>query len=139
MYQEAPNDQELAQLLATSHSIAIIGVSDKPDRASYGVAKWLIENSHLEVYLVNPRVEDLLGKKVYPSLDSLPSAVDIVDVFRNIADVPPILEEAIAANAKVFWLQLDLISQEVAEKAEAAGLTSVQNRCTKIEYARLLK
>ncbi len=139
MFQEAPDDSVLKELLVHAQSIAIVGVSDKPDRPSYGVAQWLIENSHLDVYLVNPRVDELFGKKVYPTLADLPVKIDIVDVFRNIADAPAILDETIAIGAKVFWLQLGLSDQDIAEKAAAAGLIPIMNHCSKIEYQRLAK
>ena len=138
MYQQAPDDQKLQEILKSSKTIAIVGVSDKSDRPSYGVAEWLIKNSHLDVYLVNPRVAELFGRMVYPSLEALPVAPDIVDVFRNIADAPANLEEALKVKAKVFWLQLGLEDEEVAKLAQAAGVISIQNRCTKIEYARLM-
>ena len=139
MFQEAPDDSVLKELLVHAETIAIVGVSDKPDRPSYGVAQWLIENSHLDVYLVNPRVDELFGKKVYPTLADLPVKIDIVDVFRNIADAPAILDETIAICAKVFWLQLGLSDQDIAEKAAAAGLIPIMNHCSKIEYQRLAK
>jgi len=139
LFAEAPNDQILKELLLTSQTIAVVGVSDKADRPSYGVAQWLIENSHLDVYLVNPRVEELFGRKVYPALADIPVQIDIVDVFRNIADAPAILDEAIAINAKIFWLQLGLTDQAVAEKAATLSIIPVMNRCSKIEYQRLVK
>jgi len=139
LFAEAPKDEILKELLLTAQTIAVVGVSDKADRPSYGVAQWLIENSHLDVYLVNPRVNELFGKKVYPTLADLPVKIDIVDVFRNIADAPAILDEAIDIGAKVFWLQLGLSDQDVAEKAATAGLISIMNRCSKIEYERLIK
>jgi uncharacterized protein len=139
LFAEAPKDEILKELLLTAQTIAVVGVSDKADRPSYGVAQWLIENSHLDVYLVNPRVNELFGKKVYPTLADLPVKIDIVDVFRNIADAPAILDEAIDIGAKVFWLQLGLTDQAVAEKATASGITPVMNRCSKIEYRRLIK
>ena len=139
MFAEAPNDQVLKELLLGAQTIAVVGVSDKADRPSYGVAQWLIENSHLDVYLVNPRVDQLFGKKVWSTLADLPVKIDIVDVFRNIADAPAILDETIAIGAKVFWLQLGLSNQDIAEKAAAAGLIPIMNRCSKIEYQRLAK
>ena len=139
MFAEAPNDQVLKELLLGAQTIAVVGVSDKADRPSYGVAQWLIENSHFDVYLVNPRVDQLFGKKVWPTLADLPVKIDIVDVFRNIADAPAILDETITIGAKVFWLQLGLSDQDVAEKAASAGLIPIMNRCSKIEYQRLAK
>jgi len=139
LFAEAPNDQVLKELLLGAQTIAVVGVSDKADRPSYGVAQWLIENSHFDVYLVNPRVDQLFGKKVWPTLADLPVKIDIVDVFRNIADAPAILDETITIGAKVFWLQLGLSDQDVAEKAASAGLIPIMNRCSKIEYQRLAK
>jgi predicted CoA-binding protein len=139
LFFEAPNNEDLRALLLAARTVAIVGVSNKPDRPSYGVAEWLIKNSHLEVYLVNPLLTELFGKPVYRSLREVPVQIDIVDVFRNIDDVPAILDEAIELNAKVFWLQLGLSSQELAEKALGVGIIPVMNRCTKIEYARLVK
>ena len=139
MLDEAPNDEELRALLLASKTIAVVGVSDKPDRPSYRVAEWLIKNSLLQVYLVNPLISELFGKPVYPSLAQVPAGIDIVDVFRKIDDAPALLDEAIAKDSKVFWLQLQLSSQEVAEKASSAGIISVMNRCSKIEYERLIK
>jgi predicted CoA-binding protein len=139
LFAEAPKDEILKELLLTAQTIAVVGVSDKADRPSYGVAQWLIENSHLDVYLVNPRVNELFGKKVYPTLADLPVKIDIVDVFRNIADAPAILDETIAIGAKVFWLQLGLSDQAVAENASVSGIIPVMNRCSKIEYQRLIK
>jgi len=139
LFAETPKDEILKELLLTAQTIAVVGVSDKADRPSYGVAQWLIENSHLDVYLVNPRVNELFGKKVYPTLADLPVKIDIVDVFRNIADAPAILDETIAIGAKVFWLQLGLTDQAVAEKATVLGIIPVMNRCSKIEYQRLIK
>lgn len=139
LHQEAPIDAELKEILQSAKSLAIVGVSNKPDRPSYQVAQWLLENSHLDIYFVNPVLADLLGKPVYPKLSDIPAPIDIVDVFRNIADVPEVLDQAIAINAKTFWLQLGLSSEEIGLRAKSAGLNIIMNRCSKIEYARLLK
>jgi len=139
MLQEAPDDSVLKDLLVQAQTIAIVGVSDKPDRPSYGVAQWLINNSHLQVYLVNPLLTELFDRPVYPTLSEIPEHIDIVDVFRKIDDAPGVLDETIALNAGVFWLQLGLSSEEIAAKALNSNITPVMNRCTKIEYARLIK
>jgi len=88
------------------------------------------------VWFVNPRLTEILGRPVYPSLAELPGAPDVVDVFRRISDVPGVLDEAIAAHARVFWLQLGLRDDETARRGREAGLQVVQNRCLKIEHAR---
>ena len=114
----------------------MVGASDNPARASYFVATYLLSSSPYEVWFVNPRVPQILGRPVYPSLADLPGAPDLVSVFRKRSDLPGVLDEAIAARARVFWLQLGLRHDEVAERGTAAGLTVVMDRCLKIEHAR---
>ena len=131
-----PTATERLAILRRSRTVAIVGASDNPSRASYFVATYLLASSPYEVWFVNPRLSEILGRPVYPSLADLPGAPDIVDVFRRISDVPAVLDEAIAAHAKVFWLQLGLRDDATAERGVAAGLEVVQNRCLKIEHAR---
>ena len=126
-------------LLNTSKTIAIVGVSNKADRPSYGVAEYLMKNSHYELFFVNPAITELFGKPVYPSLEAVSEVcpqIDIVDVFRKIEDIPGILDEAIAIGAKSFWMQLGLRDQAIAEKGEAAGLVVIQDLCIKIEHEK---
>ena len=127
--------QRLA-LLRRSRHIAIVGMSDKPERASHFVATYLLGATDYEVSFVNPRIDEVLGRRVYPSLDSLPSTPDIVDVFRRQDDLAEVTDEAIAAGARSVWFQLGLRDDEVAATAAAAGLDVVQDRCLKIEDAR---
>ena len=136
---QAPTDSDVKTLLESSINVAIVGISNKPDRASYQVAKWLQENSHFNLYFVNPVIDEVLGAKTYPSLAEIPVQIDIVDVFRKAEDCPPVLEKAIAANAKAIWLQLGIASEVVAEKATSLGMGVVMDRCIKIDYARLIK
>jgi predicted CoA-binding protein len=112
-----------------------VGISDKPDRPSYGVARYLIENSHFDLYFVNPLLEEVLGKKVYKTLKDIPVAIDIVDVFRKPADCPEVLAESIEIGARAIWLQLGIDVPEVEEKGTDAGLQVVMDRCIKIDYA----
>ena len=130
-----PTDRERLDLIRRSKSVAIVGASDNPGRASFFVATYLL-SSHFGLYFVNPRLTQILGKPVYPSLAALPVVPDIVDVFRKHDDLPSVLEEAIAVGAKVLWLQLGLWHQDVARKGEAAGLKVIMDRCLKIEHAR---
>ena len=130
-----PTDRERLDLIRRSKSVAIVGASDNPGRASFFVATYLL-SSHFDLYFVNPRLTQILGKPVYPSLAALPVVPDIVDVFRKHDDLPSVLEEAIAVGAKVLWLQLGLWHQDVARKGEAAGLKVIMDRCLKIEHAR---
>jgi predicted CoA-binding protein len=131
-----PNAKARLKILQDTRTVAIVGASDNPSRASYFVATYLLASSPYEVWFVNPRLATLLGRPVYPTLADLPGPPDVVDVFRKISDVPGLLDEAIAAHAKVFWLQLGLRDDETARRGEAAGLTVVQDRCLKIEHAR---
>ncbi|CAN1523833.1 COG1832 Predicted CoA-binding protein [Candidatus Nanopelagicaceae bacterium] len=131
----ALNALEISELLRNSKTVAIVGISDKPDRPSYGVARYLIENSHFDLFFVNPLLEEVLGKKVYKSLKDIPVAIDIVDVFRKPADCPEVLAESIEIGARAIWLQLGIDVPEVEEKGTDAGLQVVMDRCIKIDYA----
>ena len=131
-----PSARERLELMKNSKTVAIVGASDNPARASYFVSTYLLSSSHFKLYFVNPRLETLLGHPVYKSLANIPEHVDIVDVFRKPADCPGILDEAIAIGASAIWLQLGISVPEVAERGNAAGLKVVMNRCLKIEHAR---
>jgi predicted CoA-binding protein len=133
-----PTNNEVKALLQDSKNVAIVGISNKEDRASYQVAKWLQENSHFTLYFVNPVIDEVLGQKTFASLADIPEKIDIVDVFRKAEDCPSVLEKAIAVGAKSIWLQLGITNDEVAEKGTAAGLDVVMNRCIKVDYAALI-
>ena len=128
---------QLPELLRSSQNVAIVGISDKPDRPSYGVAKYLLENSHFTLFFVNPLLDSVLCLPVYKSLADIPAKIDIVDVFRKATDCPAVLDEAIAIGAQSIWLQLGISVPEVAERGSAAGLSVVMDRCIKIDYAAL--
>lgn len=132
----SPNQQERFALLRRSKSIAIVGASNNPARASYFVTTYLLSSSPYDVYLVNPRETEILGQPVYASLADLPVVPDIVDVFRKHDDLPGVAQEAIDAGAKALWLQLGSWNEEAAALAESAGLAVVMDRCIKIEHAR---
>lgn len=133
-----PSDEEIAELLRSAKTVAIVGASDNPERPVYGVSQWLLDNTHFDLFFVNPRLQTLFGHKVYPSIADIPEWVDIVDVFRNVADIPTVLDESIAVKAKSMWLQLGLKDDVSANRAVKNGLQVVQNRCIKIEYNSLL-
>ena len=133
-----PSDEEVAELLRSSKTLAIVGASDNPERPVYGVSEWLLDHSHFQIFFVNPRLDTLFGHDVYPSITDIPEWVDIVDVFRNVADVPTVLDEAIAVKAKSMWLQLGLRDDISANRAVKNGLKVVQNRCLKVDYDLLL-
>jgi len=132
----SPSATDRLRMLRQSRTVAVVGASDNPSRASYFVATYLLASSPYEVWFVNPRRSTILGRPVYPSLADLPGRPDIVDVFRRHDDLPGVLEEAIAAQARVFWLQLGLSRDDVARRGTEAGLEVVMNRCLKIEHAR---
>lgn len=119
-----------------SHTVAMVGASNNPARASYFVATYLLSSSDFEVWFVNPGAQEILGRPVYPSLADLPGTPDIVDVFRKPADLPEVLDEAVAVGAHALWLQLGLWDDAVAERGTEAGLDVVMDRCLKIEHAR---
>ena len=131
------NQTAALDLLRNSQSIAIVGVSDKPDRASNQVAQYLVEHSNYTLYFVNPAIKELFGQPVYASLTDIPAHVDIVDVFRKVKDVPPILDEAISIGAKAFWMQLGLRDEALAKAGQEAGLSVVQDKCIKIEHQKI--
>ena len=134
----APTQDQVKSLLQESKNVAIVGISNKEDRASYQVAKWLQENSHFTLFFVNPVIDEVLGQKTFPSLADIPEQIDIVDVFRKAEDCPAVLEKAIAIGAKSIWLQLGIANDEVAAKGRAAGMQVVMDRCIKIDFAALI-
>jgi predicted CoA-binding protein len=123
------------RILERYRRIAMVGLSSNPFRPSHFAAIYLISEGY-DVVPVNPRESEVLGKKCYPSLAAIPGGVEIVDIFREPAAMPPIVDEAIAIGAKVIWMQLGVIHEGAAEKAQAAGLEVVMDRCMKIEHAR---
>lgn len=134
----APTNAEVKSLLQESKTVAIVGISNKEDRASYQVARWLQQNSHFTLYFVNPVIDEVLGEKTYASLAEIPVNIDIVDVFRKAEDCPSVLEKAIAIGAKSIWLQLGIASDEVALNGSEAGMQVVMDRCIKVDYANLI-
>ena len=130
-------DDEIDELLRGAKVIAIVGASDRPDRASYGVMKFAQDRGYRTIP-VNPRItgEHVHGEYVWRELAQLGEPIDIVDIFRKSADVGPIVDEAIAVGAKAIWMQLGIENAEAAAKAEAAGLKVVEDKCLKIELAR---
>lgn len=131
-----PNARECLSILRKSKTVAIVGASNNPSRASYFVGTYLLSSSDFTVWFVNPRETTVLGHPAYASLADLPTAPDIVDVFRKPSDLPEVLDESIAAGAKTFWLQLGIEDPAIAQRAHEAGLDVVMNRCLKIEHAR---
>src|SRR5437762_1071478 len=131
------SDSELRQVLEQARTVAVVGFSQKPWRPSAGVARAL-QSFGLEVYAVNPTQQSTPERRIYTSLSEIPVPIDIVDIFRRPEFVPDVIEAAIAVHAKVIWMQLGIVNEEAARRAEEAGLKVVMNRCLKIDYARLI-
>ena len=126
----------LRRVLSESRTVAMVGLSANWYRPSFFAAKYLKEHG-FRVIPVTPRYDEILGEKCYASLGEIPDCVDVVDCFRRAEEIPAIAEAAIAIGAKVLWMQLGIRNAEAVARAEAAGLEVVQDRCMKIEYARL--
>jgi predicted CoA-binding protein len=123
------------RILEDYRRIAVVGLSSNPFRPSHFAAVYLISEGY-EVIPVNPREKEVLGRKCYPTLSAIPGGAEVVDIFREPAAVPAIVDEAIGIGARVIWMQLGVIHDEAAERARAAGLEVVMDRCMKIEHAR---
>ena len=128
--------EDITAILKSYHSIAVVGLSPEPDRASHQVAAYLQSHGY-RIIPVNPQCREVLGETCYASLKDIPEPVEVVDIFRKAEAIPGIVEEAVAVGARVIWMQLGLESAEAAAKARAAGLQVVMNRCMKIEHAKL--
>ena len=122
-------------ILRESRTIAVVGLSDKPDRPSYRVAKYLQTHGY-RIVPVNPALTEVLGERSYPDLAAVPGPVDVVDIFRRPEDVPPIVEAAIARGAKAVWMQEGIVNEPAAERARSAGLQVVMNLCMKKEHEK---
>lgn len=125
----------LRRILMQNRTIAVVGLSANWHRPSYFAAKYMLDHGYT-VIPVNPAYEEVLGQKCYASLRDIPVKVDIVDCFRRAEGIPAIADDAIAMGARVLWMQLGVVNEEAARKAEAAGLEVVMDRCVKIEHAR---
>lgn len=122
------NTDELVNIYKNSKNIAVVGLSARPDRPSYGVSRYLIDVGY-NLIPVNPNQSEVLGLKSYADLQSIPEIVDIVQVFRRPEHLPPIAKDAVAIGAKTLWMQSGIINQEAAEIAESAGLQVVMDLC----------
>jgi len=131
-----PDITTLRRILSEDKRVAMIGLSADWWRPSYFAAKYLLEHG-FEVIPINPKYDEILGQKCYPDLKSIPTPIDVVDLFQIAERVPYFVDDAIEIGAKVLWMQLGIINEEAARKAEDAGLEVVMDRCMKIEFARL--
>jgi len=133
-----PDSREIRDLLRRARTVAVVGLSDKPYRTSHVIAGAL-QRFGFKVSPVNPNLKGpVLGEEPYASLEDIPAAVDIVDVFRSSEKVMPVAEDAVAMGAKVLWMQTGVVNEEAAAYAEEHGLTVVMDRCIKVDYATLV-
>ena len=126
----------LRRILTENRTIAVVGLSANESRPSFFAAKYMLDHGY-RIIPVNPTYDEILGQTCYPDLESIPSSVDIVDVFQRPDRVMQTSQSAIEIKAKVLWMQLGVVNEEAANLASKAGLEVVMNRCVKIEYARL--
>ncbi|MBL8821304.1 MAG: CoA-binding protein [Planctomycetia bacterium] len=131
------NDSDTKQLLQNTRTIAVVGMSDKPHRASHHVAAYMKAQGY-RIIPVNPTLTSVLGERCYPTLRDIPEPVDMVDVFRKSDAVPSIVDDAIAIGAKSVWMQEGVIHQDAADQASDAGLLVVMDRCILKEHERLM-
>ena len=133
-----PDLREIGDILQRSRRVAVVGLSDRPHRTSHRIAGAL-QGFGFKIFPVNPNLRGpVLGEEPYESVQDIPTAVDIVDVFRRSGKVMPVAEDAVAAGAKVLWMQSGVINEEAAAYAEEHGLTVVMDRCIKVDYATLV-
>ena len=130
------SSQEIRDILKAARRIAVVGHSDDPSRDSYRIGRYLAAQGY-EVFAVNPNGRSTPDLRFYPDLASVPHPIDIVDIFRRVEHIPAIVDEAIRVGAKVVWMQLGLAHEAAAEKARAAGLEVVMNRCIMVEHRAL--
>ena len=141
---ESTFDDTVLTILQDCRTIAVVGLSPKPERDSHHVAEYLQQQGY-RIVPVNPMAQEILGERCWPTLTEAAQQlaldnvrIDLVDVFRNSADVPPIADEAIAIGVQALWLQLGVRDDASCDRARAAGLRAVQNHCILIEHQRLV-
>jgi uncharacterized protein len=131
------DDSEIKRTLEWVHTIATVGFSASPEKPSHRVPVYLLEHGYA-VIPINPTAREIAGQMAFPSLLDAPAGIDLVQIFRPAADVPPIVDQAIAIGARIVWMQEGIANAEAAAKAEQAGLTVIMDRCMKKEYQRLI-
>jgi uncharacterized protein len=127
----------MKEILLSSKTIAIVGLSSNPAKESYGIAEYLMAQGY-RIIPVNPTAAEILGETSYPDLSSIPENVDVVQVFRKPEDVPPVVDEAIKINAKVVWMQEGISHEEAAQKGRDAGLQVVMDKCMRAAHRNLI-
>ncbi len=130
------DDAGLRDILRSARTVACVGVSSNPQKPSYVIFQYLLEAGY-QMVPVNPTTPDVMGRQTYPDVTSIPQKIDVVQVFRKPQDVPPVVEQAIKAGAKVVWMQEGIVNQQAAKQAEEAGLQVVMDRCMMKTHQRL--
>lgn len=133
-----PDDLKTKELLKECKTIAVVGLSDKPNRDSFTVAQYMQQQGY-RIIPVHPRVKEVLGEKSYKTLADITEKVDLVNVFRKSEDTPGVVEQSIPLDPKAIWLQLGIVNEAAAVLAANAGIAFIQDSCIKVEHARLLK
>jgi uncharacterized protein len=133
-----PSNNKIKEILQNAKTIAVVGLSDKPDRTSYMVAQ-AMQRAGYKIIPVNPVIQEALGEKAVASLTDIKEPVDIVNVFRRSETVMPVAEEAVKIGAKTFWLQLGIYNEDAAKLAEQNGLNVIMDRCIKVDHAMLMR
>src|SRR5688572_26873999 len=131
------HDKKMKDILISAKTIASVGLSSNPQKESYAIVSYLMEQGY-RIIPVNPTADEILGEKAYPDLESIPEKVDVVQVFRKPEDVPPVVDSAIKAGAKVVWMQEGIVHEEAAQKAREAGLQVVMDACMRATHRRLI-
>jgi predicted CoA-binding protein len=132
-----PTDLELKEIIGTAKNVAVIGASSDSSKPSYMVFQYLQSKTSFTLFPINPEEQSISGVKAHGSLQEVPSQIDICVVFRRPEFMPEVFEDALSVNAKVLWMQLGIRNEVVAENATEKGMKVVQDRCIKIEHARL--
>lgn len=129
--------ETLRQALLSARTIAVVGLSDRSSRPSHGVARYL-QSQGYRIIPVNPNVREVLGEQAYPDLTSVQDPVDMVNIFRRSDKVGPIVDEAITKGVQIIWMQVGVVDEEAARRAEEAGITVVMDRCAMVDHRRLV-
>lgn len=131
------DDQMMKDILLSAKTIASVGLSSNQQKESYWIVSYLKDQGY-RIIPVNPTADEILGEKAYPDLESIPDKIDVVQVFRKPEDVPPVVESAIKAGAKVVWMQEGIVNEEAAQMARQAGLQVVMDACMRVTHRRLI-
>ena len=133
-----PGRDEIRAILSRSKTVAVVGLSDRPYRTSHAIARAL-QGFGFEIFPVNPRLDGpVLGEEPFSRVQEIPSRIDIVDVFRRSEEVMPVARDAVAAGARILWMQSGIVNEDAAAYAQEHGMTVIMDRCIKVDYASLV-